>query len=361
MQKTKFYSWKSTKGKLPKGCQLCVQGRKLVLFVTGICKQKCFFCPISEKKSGKDVVYANEWKVSSEKDVVEEAKLTGAKGAGITGGDPLARLTKTIKYIRLLKRKFGRKFHIHLYTPLVLVDSAKLAKLYRAGLDEIRFHPNLDDKKSWQKLLLARKFSWDIGVEIPVIPGREKQAKQLIDFIVKNNAVDFLNLNELERSDSLVSKLDVAGFKAKGKQSYGIKGSEQLAKKLLKYAEKKGIATHYCTAKLKDKVQLTERIKLRARGVAKEFDYVTEEGTLVRGAIYTSQTNKTLTKLRQTLHKKLGIPLKYLVPETKRKRIITSAAIVEEFKNELKQLNLKPAIVEEYPTWDAMLVDVQFV
>ena len=180
MQKTKFYSWKSTKGKLPKGCRLCAQGRKLVLFVTGICRQKCFFCPISEKKSGKDFVYANEWKVSSEKDVVEEAKLTKASGAGITGGDPLARLAKTVRYIRLLKRKFGRKFHIHLYTPLILVNLAKLKMLYDSGLDEIRFHPNIDDKKSWQKLLLARKFNWSIGVEIPVIPGREQQTKQLV-------------------------------------------------------------------------------------------------------------------------------------------------------------------------------------
>jgi hypothetical protein len=358
MKRTPYFSWKSSHGNLPEGCRLCVKGRKLVLFVTGVCMQKCFFCPISEKKSGKDFVYVNEWKVSSENDVVEEARLTQAQGAGITGGDPLAKLAKTVRYIRLLKRKFGKSFHIHLYTPLVLVSAAKLKTLYDSGLDEIRFHPNLEDKKSWSKLLLARKFKWDVGIEIPVIPGREQQTKQLVDFIADNKAVDFLNLNELERSDSLVSKLDIAGFKTKGGQSYGIKGSEKLAKTILKYAEKKGIATHYCTAKLKDKVQLTERIKLRAKGVAHKFDYITEEGTLVRGAIYAS---KNLAALRQTIHKKLGIPLKYLVPDSKRKRILTSVAIVEEFKNELKHLNLKPAIVEEYPTWDAMLVDVQFV
>ena len=78
-KKTSFYSCKI--GKLPKGCAKCIKGEKLVLFVTGLCPNKCFFCPISEKKSGKDVVYANEWKIAKEKDILEEAKLTNAKGA----------------------------------------------------------------------------------------------------------------------------------------------------------------------------------------------------------------------------------------------------------------------------------------
>ena len=34
MEKTKFYSYKN--GELPRGCQLCVQGKKLVLFIESI-------------------------------------------------------------------------------------------------------------------------------------------------------------------------------------------------------------------------------------------------------------------------------------------------------------------------------------
>ncbi|MFA5888561.1 MAG: radical SAM protein, partial [Candidatus Nanoarchaeia archaeon] len=49
-------------GELPKGCQMCVRGEKEVIFVTGVCSRQptCYFCPISDQKHGKDVIYANE-------------------------------------------------------------------------------------------------------------------------------------------------------------------------------------------------------------------------------------------------------------------------------------------------------------
>ena len=84
MQKTKYYSWNS--GKLPKGCQLCVKGEKLVLFITGLCPRNCFYCPISDQKYKKDVIYADEWLVKKEEEIIEEARLIGAKGAGIKAG-----------------------------------------------------------------------------------------------------------------------------------------------------------------------------------------------------------------------------------------------------------------------------------
>src|SRR3989344_6174745 len=122
IQKTKFYSSKC--GALAKGCSLCVTGSKLVLFVTGLCRKKCFYCPISEKKMGKDVIYANEWKLEDENDtksLIEEAKLTEAKGASLTGGDPFAKIDRSARYITLLKKTFGKRFHMHLYAPLDLI------------------------------------------------------------------------------------------------------------------------------------------------------------------------------------------------------------------------------------------------
>lgn len=375
MIKTCFYSWK--KGKLPKGCAYCIKGQKLVLFITGLCPNKCFYCPVSEQKSGKDVIFANEWKTTSPKDIIQEAELTDAKGAGITGGDPLVKLDRTIQYIKLLKKKFGQKFHIHLYTPLNLVTEEKLKKLHKAGLDEIRFHPMLNKPNEWKKIELAKKFDWDVGIEIPVIPGKKRETIKLIDFI--KDKVDFLNLNELEISDTNVNKLVEKGFKPKNKLSYGVKGSEKLAKELLNYLKKSKLNAHYCTTTTKDKAQLARRIKRRALNVALTTDFITKEGTLVRGVIYlpelkpgfgyglqvesinTKKFKEKLKKAKAKLQKQLKIPASILHIDLLRPRILTSLAVVDELKNEIKHLNLVPAIIEEYPTWDALEVDLKFL
>ncbi|MBD3361253.1 radical SAM protein [Candidatus Woesearchaeota archaeon] len=373
IKKTSYFSY--LVGKPAKGCQLCVKGCKTVIFITGLCSQnpRCFFCPISEQKAGKDLVYANEWKIASKKDLITEAKLTKAKGAGITGGDPLVKLDRTVKYIKLLKKTFGKSFHIHLYTPLNLVNKTRLEKLYKAGLDEIRFHPMLDKKNEWKRILLAKKFNWDVGVEIPVIPGKKKETIELIDYI--KDKVDFLNLNELEISDTNANKLRQKGFKQKSKLSYAAKGSQELAKTLLKHLQKTKLKVHYCTAKTKDKVQLTRRIKRRALSVARPFDFITPDGTLVRGAIYLKQSvpgfdyKKRMMKLskRKVLQKldklknRLNVPEKMIELDKIRLRLLTSIAIIDDIKDELKQLNLVPVIIEEYPTHDAMLIDVQFL
>jgi len=369
--KTKYHSY--LKGKMPKGCQMCVKGLKEVVFVTGVCSKKpCFFCPISDKKFGKDDVYANEWKVSNLNDLVKEAKLCSSKGAGLTGGDPLSRLDRTIKIIKLLKKKVGSKFHIHLYTLLNLVNEAAINKLEKAGLDEIRFHPDLDSSKLWGKIAIKTKMVK--GVEIPVIPGKEKQTKKLIDFI--KDKVSFLNLNELELSDTNVCKLYDKGFIAKNKVSYAVRGSEALAKKLLKYCAKTKLNVHYCTVTLKDKVQLINRLKRRAKNVKKEFDYLTKEGTLVRGAIYIPsytpdlaysklKTNKKIVSklklLRSELMKEFKIPKELIEVDFKKLRLLTNVKVVSELKQELKNKKLYPAIVEELPSYDQFEIECEMV
>ena len=101
---------------MPRGCELCYPGLKAVIFVTGLCDDWCYYCPVSRERLGKDVFRVNERNVSSIREAVNEIERSGARGASITGGDPLLRPSRTLEIIRVLKEVFGRRFHIHLYT-----------------------------------------------------------------------------------------------------------------------------------------------------------------------------------------------------------------------------------------------------
>ena len=65
-----YYSY--NQGELPKGCQYCVKGEKVVIFVTGLCPRKCYFCPVSDQKYGHDVQFANEREIKEIEDVIAE-------------------------------------------------------------------------------------------------------------------------------------------------------------------------------------------------------------------------------------------------------------------------------------------------
>ncbi|MDY0266356.1 MAG: radical SAM protein [Methanimicrococcus sp.] len=133
---------------LTNGCLCCRKGAKMVLFVTGVCHKDCFFCPLSEDRKNKDVIFANERAVYSDSDVLDEAHSMSAEGTGITGGEPLLETGRVLHYIRLLKEEFGNAHHIHLYT--ATAPNEKMIKdLAGAGLDEIRFHPPVE---LWKKL-----------------------------------------------------------------------------------------------------------------------------------------------------------------------------------------------------------------
>jgi pyruvate formate-lyase activating enzyme-like uncharacterized protein len=377
ISKTKYYSYKI--GELPKGCQYCVKGEKMVLFITGLCSRFCYYCPLSDQKKNKDFVWADEWKIQSKQDVITEAKLIDAKGAGISGGDPLLKIDRTVDYIELLKKNFGNKFHIHLYAPLEMVTEIRLEKLAKAGLDEIRFHPDLDNKKNWGFLKLATGYNWDMGIEIPVIPHKKKEMLELINYILKIKKISFLNLNELEISDTNCNQLLELGYRAKNELSYGVKGSEELALSLLKVLKKTKLNVHYCSAKLKDKVQLANRIKRRAKNVAKKYDIVTKEGMLIRGALYLKklypgfnyrlkleQMNKKpfikkLYKLKRNVKSTFNIPADLIEVDEEKIRILLPTSITKKYAKQIKKKKLIPTIVEEYPTHDQTEMDIEFL
>ncbi|MEA2055126.1 MAG: hypothetical protein U9O96_08515 [Candidatus Thermoplasmatota archaeon] len=50
------------------------------------------------------------------------------------------------------------------------------------------------------------------------------------------------------------------------------------------------VPIHYCSSSFKDGIQLRRRIMRRARNVAKLYDVITEDGTLLKGIILADKT-----------------------------------------------------------------------
>jgi pyruvate formate-lyase activating enzyme-like uncharacterized protein len=346
MQKGSSYS-----GRLPKGCVLCEKGAKMVLLVTGKCDKKCFYCPLSNEKRGKDVYFANERRVERPDELVDEARLMDALGTGITGGDPLLEVDRTVEAIKALKKRFGKSHHIHLYT--TQTDGRKIRKVAKAGLDEIRFHPPL---AMWRLLerspfenavVLSRRLGMDVGLELPVIPGRERDLIAAIRF-ADENKLDFVNLNELEFSETNWKALRKLDFDVRDDVSSGVDGSERLALDLLRLDT--DVPLHYCSASFKDGVQLRRRIMRRAKNVKKPYEILTRDGTFLKGIIETNELSMTAAWIL----KRFGAPGELIRADPKKMRLEIAPWVLEDIAGEL---DMPAYIIEEYPTADRLEVE----
>ncbi len=345
-------------GDLPTGCKYCIKGQKLVLFVTGLCNKpnNCFwYCPISEKKKDNDVIYANELQVTEDTDIVHEAQLMDAKGAGITGGEPLLFPQRVLRYIHLLKESFGQRFHIHLYTNGVFLTRKLFSQLIEAGLDELRFQPynDINEQLKW-----ADEYGLGIGIEVPVIPTADyiNKIKYFVR-LLENIDGSFINLNEFEFTESQASELKKRGFVLKEGTFAAVKGSESTAIELLDWVRiNSTITAHYCPIITKDQYQLKNRLLRRAKNVAKPYEEVTEDGLLLKGVIKGDFSKETLNKLRNELIREFNVPPKYIGINLQKNRLEIGGWILEELSLIFKEMGYKCGIVEEYPTADALEV-----
>lgn len=361
LKRTKMQSLKKgnrLKGILPDGCIYCGKGAKMVLLITGKCKRRCFYCPLSEKKRNKDVIYANELLVKKKKDIIEEAKKISALGTGITGGDPLQRPKRTIEYIKLLKKNFGKEHHIHLYTaesfPLKYIK-----ELENAGLDEIRFHPplrywkNLENSEYDNLIKKALKTKMKVGVEVPVIPNKKEELITLIKYL-DSIGVDFVNLNELEYSETNYKALNKLGFNVKNDISSAVLNSEKTAKEVIKELNIK-LSLHYCSSSFKNAVQLKNRILRRAKNVVKEYEIITKDCTLLKGVIEIVKTSiSDLKSIKDLLIKNYKIDKKLIAIDKEKNRIEIASWVIEKLP---KLKNCKYFVIEEYPTADRLEVE----
>ena len=352
MRYKKWLKGSAYSGRLPTGCVHCARGGKLVLLVTGKCNSGCFYCPLSAKKKGRAVVYADELLVRNKNEILEEARLIGATGTGMTGGDPLLKPAETAELIKLLKREFGKGHHIHLYTGSADIKAIK--KLASSGLDEIRFHPpisiwrNIEDSPFNDVIMTSKDIGMEAGFEVPAIPGMHDDILALIEY-ASRTGLSFVNLNELEFSETNWRQLRNRGFDVKGAVSSAVKGSEKLALKLIGESPA-DLPVHYCSSSFKDAIQLRRRIMRRAKNIARPLDILTKDGTRVMGIIETNDPSS----LVEELNGRLGVPKRLIEANEAMRRVEIAPWVLDEIAPEVRG---RKFIIEEYPTADRLEVE----
>jgi len=334
-------------GKLLKGCRLCMKGMKLVYFATGLCGRSCFYCPLSKNRKGSDVTYADEVPVSNIDDVVCEARAIEARGAGVTGGDPLLRVDRVVETLIALKKAIGKDLHVHLYTTTQpYVDETSLSKLLDVKIDELRFHPNLEVDDELAPLKKAIDMGFKTGIEVPAIPGYEDRILKTIERARRLGA-SFVVINELEMTESNAMSLQIRGFRLKEGSISAVEGSWETAMILLKSVEDLSLNGHFCPAYIKDSVQFRNRLRRKARNIALPHEIVTKDPLLVKGVIEPPEKmsfEESLAILRSIA------PSLHIYVNHHKKRFECNYRELKRLAKQLKSMGFKLSVVGELPT-----------
>jgi pyruvate formate-lyase activating enzyme-like uncharacterized protein len=204
----------------------------------------------------------------------------------------------------------------------------------------------------WKSIESSIKQGLNTGIEIPAMPGTEKEIASIANRL-KELGGAFLNLNELEFSDTNVDSFERLGYVLKHELSFAASGSEETARKAMEIVPDFNI--HFCSSSYKDGVQLKNRLLRTAHNTARPYETVTSEGLLLKGAIETK--SKDLEGLRQRLSNIYDIPEDLIDVDSEKERLETSAEIALFLSENNRAENLICSIIEEYPTADRLEVE----
>ena len=355
------------------GCIQCQMGSKLVLFITGHCHWMCDYCPLSENRREIDWMFANERRVEiGDWDaVIEEARAMNATGAGITGGDPVMARERVLEACKILKNEFGDDFHLHMYTSIPF--KAEWANDFaEAGLDEIRFHfLDLESEKYTETMAACVESGMLTGVEIPCEPDKEIELMELLE-TMRDMPVQFLNLNELEITVGNHNNMELRGFNLSDEITAGAAGSGELATRMRDRVMAASIGApdpeegtvrepypyhlKFCTATYKDSGQLRRRFIRRGEHTISPHEILTEDGTLLFGAVDCSLEDSE--EWIEEIHTETGLPRRFMLYDSENERIELPLSMAEELVGEI---DAPISLVEVHPTHERLEMTVVYL
>lgn len=269
--------------RLSPGCLLCGEGAWSCLFINSVCNAHCFFCPTEQPSKSEPIT--NGIRFSGPNDYIDYLKRFSIRGVSISGGEPLLTLDRTLLFIRKIKKTFGEKIYLWLYTNGILVNEDNLKKLNDAGIDEVRFNINAAHY-DLEKVSLAVPVIDTVTVEIPAVPERYGQLKGLLRPL-QDAGVKFLNLHQLRCTPHNVKNIIKRNYILLHGPKATVLESELTALKLLKYAKENhiGLPLNYCSFVYKNSAQTVAYRKRLAAFLRKPFEDITEVGAIRRMSI----------------------------------------------------------------------------
>ncbi|MGE5307966.1 MAG: radical SAM protein [Deltaproteobacteria bacterium] len=236
-------------GELSPGCRRCTAGSWTCLFITGICSERCFFCP-AEQRSDHVPSDMRQIPFPDPDGFARFLKMTGREGVAFSGGECLLVFERLLSYIRAVRRKLPG-IHIWIYTNGRHLVKGHLPELRSAGLNEIRFNV-FADGYSLEKPVLAVPFIKTVTIEIPAVPGDTTKVREMARSAGRNG-VKYLNLHQL-----LMTPYNSKEFKARGYSvipgTNAVLESEVAALRIISGLRFKGhaVPVQYCSVRYKE-------------------------------------------------------------------------------------------------------------
>ncbi len=267
---------KLTSGVLSPGCAVCVDGRWSCLFINERCNTHCFYCPAPQDRVG--VPMTNTLPFPRVAEYLEYLEAFGFEGASISGGEPLLDADLTIGYTRAIKRRFGSKMHVWLYTNGTLLTADLVARLSDAGLDEIRFDICATGYRL-DRLRLAAGMIGHVTVEIPAVPEDREQLQGMLEEI-EDAGVKSLNLHQLRLTPHNLPKLVERGYTFLHGDHVTVLESELTALAFIAHAleSRVGPSINYCSSVYKSRFLRAAARRRSAGKILKDREVVTRAG-----------------------------------------------------------------------------------
>ncbi|MBN2321840.1 MAG: radical SAM protein [Acidobacteria bacterium] len=282
---------------ISRGCELCGTGSWSCLFVNGKCNCRCFYCPAEQRVVG--LPTTNTLTFPKVQDYVDYIGQFDFRGVSISGGEPLLTLDTTLKFITAVKRKFGDRTYLWIYTNGTLVDRDALARLRDAGINEIRFDIGATEY-SLKKARLAVGLIDHVTVEIPAVPEDYDVLKGKLHEM-SESGISFLNLHQLRLTPYNRYNLLDRNYTYLHGEHPTVLESELTALKLMRHAAEDRIplALNYCSYVYKNRFQRAAARRRCGLLIRSPHEDVTENGYI--RSLYVEGPADALDSLAESL------------------------------------------------------------